>query len=100
MTAWSFSLGSEPATIATTLLESKGRTLLTMCALNFAGSASALKPGLAAADIMSSRFLPQSCASLRATSSCIHEAILSLGAGSLRRYERSPDQELRTTSQP
>src|SRR5271157_2066137 len=97
---WSFSLGSEPGSTATTLLESNGRTWLTVCALNLAGSGSALKPGLAAAAIMSSRFLPQSCASLRAMSCWIHEAILSLGAESLRRYERSPDHELRTTSHP
>src|SRR5271165_1604474 len=100
MTPWSFNVGSEPGSSAITLLESTERTVLTICALNVAGSASALKPGLAAAAIMSSRFLPQSWASLRATSSWIHDAILSLGAASLRRYERSPDHELRTTSQP
>src|ERR1700737_1687968 len=60
----------------------------------------ALKPRMPALAIMSSKFRPEALNNCRATSSCIHDAALSFGSLSLRRYTSSPLQELRTPPQP
>src|SRR5690348_17209176 len=98
--AWLLRLGSEPGSTANTLLDSKGRILLTTWARTRTGKAMGRKSRWVACCSQESRFWEEAAARRRATSNWIQEASLRWGTPSARRYERSPPQELRTTSQP
>jgi len=99
ITASSFNLRSAPGNIAITLLDSNGRTLLTICAFNFADSAIG---GIARLRVRHHlvEIHPRVCRQLfRDVELVSIDATFSLGVPSSFRNDFSPELELRTTSQ-
>src|SRR5215470_13766532 len=89
---------SDPGRIATTLLDSNFRTLLTMCAFNRAPRFTGRKSRDWADVISFSRFIPEAEASRVATSRWIHEATFNPEPSAFKN-DFSPELEFLTTSQ-
>src|SRR5229473_3656711 len=99
MTASSLSLRSDPGSMAITLLDSNGLILLTMCAFSLNGNVTGLKSRDCASAIILSRSMPAEETNFCATGNWIHEATFSLGWPSRRKYDFSPELELRREGQ-
>src|SRR3981081_1093364 len=97
ITASVFSLGSAPDSMATTLFDSKCRTLLTMWAFNFAPRFTGRKSFDRASAINLSKSLPDAATNLFPTSNWTHDATFNAGPSSFR-DDFSPEFEFRTTS--
>src|ERR1700751_2471128 len=97
MTASSAIRRSAPGSIATTLLDSKFRTLLTMCAFRRAPRFTGWKSRDCAEVIIFSRFMPDADASRLATSRWIHDATFKAEPSAFKN-DFSPELEFLTTS--